>query len=373
MIEIYWFVVIAAIVLGLILPQQGKRKKYYIVIMAIIHTFICGFRYQYLTGDLQAYHNIYVSMPQYGWLSDEVLQGGRNAGFYMFMKLIAMLTGSNYQAFLFIVATIIEFAITLLIYKYSPRSWLSYLIWNCVGFYIFGFSAVKQALSMAFIVFAMICILERMQMRFVLSVLIAGFIHAPAFAFLPAYWLAKRRINRSMIGLYIIAAGVIFAFRDEIVVFVSEYYYEESTMEILQFGTEGLGGRFFLIVLILICGVLLKGFREKEFESLFHIIVISAIFQMFSVYNNVFTRFADYYFQFSVLFIPMIFYPGIHLERVNKTYMNAKLCFNDRSITFLVMVLTVVLLWYYQYTCLGVPVANPIDDYLNFRFMWDVK
>ena len=44
MIEIYWFIAIAAIVLGLLLPQQGKKKIYYIVIMAAIHTFVCGFR-----------------------------------------------------------------------------------------------------------------------------------------------------------------------------------------------------------------------------------------------------------------------------------------------------------------------------------------
>ena len=371
--SIYWIIVALDTRSRVVMPQQGIKRKYYIIIMAIIHAFVCGFRYQYLTGDLQTYHNIYVTLPQYGWLSDAVLQEGRNTGFYIFMKLIAMLTNGNYQAFLLIVSIIIEIAVGLMIYKYSPRPWLSYLVWNCAGFYIFGFSAVKQALSMAFIVFAMICILENKAKYFVLFVLIAGFIHAPAFAFLPAYWLAKRRINMWMIGGYIAAAGIIFAFRDQIIVFVSEYYYEEETMELLQFGSEGFGGRFFLIVLILICGALLKGFREKEFESLFHIIVVSAIFQMFSVYNNVFTRFADYYFQFSVLFIPLIFYQGVHQERMNRTFMGAKLRFNDRSITFFVIVLTAALLVYYQYTSLGVSISNPVDDYLNFRFMWDVK
>ena len=371
--SIYWIIVAAVVFLGLVMPQQGANRKYYIITMAVGHTFVCGFRYQYLTGDLQSYHNTYVSLTNYGWLSDEVIQEGRNTGFQMFMKLVGILTNNNYQIFLLIVAVIIEVAVALLIYNYSSRPWISYLVWNCLGFYIFGFSAVKQALSMAFVVFAMICILENKAKYFVLSVLIAGFIHAPAFAFLPAYWLAKRRINMWMIGGYIAAAGIIFAFRDQIVVFVSEYYYEEETMELLQFGSEGFGGRFFLIVLILICGVLLKGFREKEFESLFHIIVVSAIFQMFSVYNNVFTRFADYYFQFSVLFIPLIFYQGVHQERMNRTFMGAKLRFNDRSSTFFVIVLTAALLVYYQYTSLGVSISNPVDDYLNFRFMWDVK
>ena len=368
--SIYWIIVVLVIVLGMIMPQQGSKRKYYIIIMAIIHAFVCGFRYQYLTGDLQTYHNVYVTLPNFSWFSEEVIQEGRNTGFYMFMKLIAMLTNSNYQIFLLVVAIIIEFSVALLIYKYSPLPWLSYLVWNCVGFYIFGFSAIKQALSMAFIVFAMICILESKVQYFMISVLIAGFIHAPAFAFLPAYWLAKRRINKWMIGVYIAAAGIIFLFRDQIVVFVSEYYYEEETMELLQFGTEGFGNRFFMIVLVLVCGVLMKGFREKAFESLFHIIVVSAIFQMFSVYNNVFTRFADYYFQFSVLFIPLIFYHGIQKNQENKYYMQPMLLFNNRSITFLVIILTVVLIWYYQYTCLGTTIANPVDDYLNFRFMW---
>ncbi len=371
--SIYWIIVAFVIVLGMIMPQQGIKRKYYIIIMAIIHAFVCGFRYQYLTGDLQTYHNVYVTLPNYGWFSEEVIQEGRNTGFYMFMKLIAMITNSNYQIFLLVVAIIIEISVALLIYKYSPRPWLSYLVWNCVGFYIFGFSAVKQALSMAFIVFAMICILESKAKYFIISVLIAGFIHAPAFAFLPAYWLAKCRINMWTIGMYLVAAGIIFAFRDQIVVFVSEYYYEEETMELLQFGTEGFGGRFFMIVLVLVCGVLMKGFKEKEFESLFHIIVISAIFQMFSVYNNVFTRFADYYFQFSILFIPLIFSPGIHKEKVNTSYMHAKLLFNDRSIRLLLVVLTVILLWYYYYTCLGQTISYSVDNYLDFRFMWDVK
>ena len=78
--SIYWIIVAIVIILGMIMPQQGREKKYYIFVMATIHAFVCGFRYQYLTGDLQTYHNIYVTLPQYGWFSDEVLQEGRNAG-----------------------------------------------------------------------------------------------------------------------------------------------------------------------------------------------------------------------------------------------------------------------------------------------------
>ena len=56
--SIYWIIVALVIVLGMVMPQQGIKRKYYIIIMAIIHAFVCGFRYQYLTGDLQTYHNV---------------------------------------------------------------------------------------------------------------------------------------------------------------------------------------------------------------------------------------------------------------------------------------------------------------------------
>ena len=97
MIEIYWFIVIAVILLGLVMPQQGVNRKYYITIMCIIHSFICGFRYHNLTGDLIVYHTTYSSLANYGWLSEEVIQGGRNSGFYLFMKLVATLSNYNYQ------------------------------------------------------------------------------------------------------------------------------------------------------------------------------------------------------------------------------------------------------------------------------------
>lgn len=371
-IKIYYYIIAAVVLLGIFMPQEGRNRKNYIIIMAVLHTFVCGFRYQFLTGDLQKYQWNYKDYLNYGWFSDEIIQEGRNTGFQMFMKLISTFTNGNFQIFLLIVAIIIESAVAVLIYRYSPKPWLSYLVWNCLGFYIFGFSAIKQALAMALIMYAMVGILENDPKRFLIYTLLAGFVHMPALAFLPAYWLSKRKINVITILSYIGVAGVIYVFRNSIVSFISELYYEEETIDLFQNTSDGLGGRFFLIVLILVCGIVLKGFREKNFESIFNMIVVAAIFQMFSGFDNVFTRFADYYFQFSILYIPMLFYEAKGNVPYNRTYMQPLLLFEERSIQLLIMALTVILVWYYYTTCLGVPIANPVDDYLNFRFMWDV-
>ena len=53
--SIYWILVAVVIGMGLIMPQEGYYRKYYVGIMAVLHAFVCGFRYMYLTGDLRNY------------------------------------------------------------------------------------------------------------------------------------------------------------------------------------------------------------------------------------------------------------------------------------------------------------------------------
>lgn len=369
--EIYYYIVAAIVVFAVFMPQEGSKRKRYIVVMAALHTFVCGFRYMYLTGDLRKYASDYYTIVNQGWFSNEVFQGGRNAGFFWLMKLVSTITNGNFQIFLILLAIIIEVVFAVFVYKYSPRPWLSYLVWNCMGFYVSGFSAIKQALAMAFVMCAMMAIFEENSKKFLLFTLIAAAIHMPAIAFFPAYWLAKNKINVVTVMGYLAISGAIYLFRTQLVISLGAIYYEEEQLEMFNIA-GGLGGRFFVIVLLLLCGIILKGFKEKNFQNVFHMIVIAAIFQMFSSFDNVFTRFADYYFQFAVLYIPMIFYEARNNVKLNKRYMKAVLPFNQRSMRAFVVVLVVALIGYYQITCLGQTITYAPDDYLSFKFMWDV-
>ena len=46
--------------------------------------------------------------------------------------------------------------------------------------------------------------------------------------------------------------------------------------------------------------------------------------------------------------------------------------FNRKSIKIIIILLTLILVWWYYRTTLSVTISNEIDNYLNFRFMWDV-
>ena len=158
-VKVYYYMVAAVLGFGLLLPQHGRQKKIYITLMAILHTFVCGWRYMYLTGDLRKYAWGYYTIPEFGWFSEEVFNGGRNFGFFWLQKLFSTWTDGDFQIFLIFIAIVTELAVAIIIYRYSPAPWLSYLLWNCFAFYVFGFSAIKQALAMGLLMLAFVGIM----------------------------------------------------------------------------------------------------------------------------------------------------------------------------------------------------------------------
>ena len=295
-VKIYYYMVLAVLGFAIFLPQHGRRRKSYIVLMAALHTFVCGWRYMYLTGDLRKYAWGYYTIADSGWFSADVFNEGRNFGFFWLQKLFSQLTDGDFQVFLIFIAIVIEIAVAVIIYRYSPAPWLSYLIWNCFGFYIFGFSAIKQALAMGLLMFAFIGIMENRPKQFLVWTLLAGCVHAPALIFLPAYWIARSRLNTRKLLLYAACAAAIFLFRNQIVQFISDFYYDETDYMV----NDRVGGRFLMIAALLLAGLLLRGFSGRDFSRLFNLIVVAAILQMFSGFDNVFSRLTDYYFQFLI-------------------------------------------------------------------------
>lgn len=367
-IKVYYYMVAAVLGGGILLPQHGKRKKVYIALMAVLHTFLCGWRYMYLTGDLRKYAWGYYTITESGWFSEDVLNEGRNFGFFWLQKLFSTLADGDFQVFLIFIAIVTELAVAVIIYRYSPAPWLSYLLWNCFGFYIFGFSAIKQALAMALVMLAFTGIMEEKPRRFLFWTLLAGCVHTPALAFLPAYWLAKSRLSIQKLIAYAVSAGLVFLFRNRIVIFISGFYYEETDFMV----NEHVGGRFLMIVALLVVGVILRGFSGKDFSKLFNLVFIAALIQMFSGFDNVFSRLADYYFQFLILYLPMMFYPETD-EPLRGRRQIQHLALTHRQRTAALICVALLAGIYYHQLTLDQNITVESDNYLNYRFCWEVK
>lgn len=366
-VKIYYYIVAAILVLGVLMPQWGRSRTRYVTLMAILHAFICGWRYMYLHGDLYMYSATYYQNMDKGWFDPDVFQEGRNFGFYWLQKVIANWTDGDFQVFLIFIAIVTELAVMMVILRYSPYPVLSFLLWDCFGFYVFGFIIIRQALAMALLMFAFCAMMERHLGRYLLMVALAGTIHAPALIFLPAYWLVKNRLSVMKMVNYAIVALIIFKARNPIVEFISEFYYEETDFAV----NSAVGGRFMMIVAMIAAGVLLRGFVGRDFNVLLNLMVVAAIVQMFSGFDNVFTRLTDYYFQFVILYLPMMFYPEMDIERGDyRGTKYVRLSQHERAIALLGVVLLAIL--YYHVTMLNVHIELAVDDYLNYRFCWEV-
>ena len=366
--NIYLSIVVAGLVLGYLMPQTGTKRKQYILLMTLILVFVSGFRNPHLTGDLLKYHTTYKRMGNAVW-SDAVLWNhGKNFGFHYLLKGIYILSGGNYQFLLILISSVIHGILGYMIHRYSPAPWMSYLVWSCLGFYIFGFSALKQSLAMAFVMLSFDAIVRQNMAYFLVCMAIAGAIHLPSLIFFPAYGLCRIKVSPSMVLLYFLSGFLLFLFKNPFVAFLKEFYYEDSVF----FTFSGkLGNRFVLILGLSLFSLLFSGLQHPHIEKLFSIMAVSAMLQMFSGFDNVFTRMTDFYFQLSVLYLPMLFLcPESPPPR---RAILPVFPFNTRSRMLMAMCLCLFLIWFYYTYNLNITITYAMDDYLNYRFMWDVK
>ena len=361
----YYLLLVAIMALGILMPQGSKDRKKYIVIMAVLHSLLSGLRHPYLTGDMQTYCYNYWHIADDGWFSKEVFQEGRNFGFNWILKFFSTLFDGDFQVFLIAVAMFIEIVVAYLIYKYSPLPWLSFLVWNCMGFYTFGFSAVKQSIAMGLIMIAFIGIMEEKPKLFTLFTILAVFVHKPAFIFIPAYHLSKRKFNLQTLLMYICGTIVVFINKNQIVKLMQDFYYEENIVG----ESADLGGRFFLILLFVIAGFALKGFDGKYFSKVANLIIIAAVLQIFSGFDNVFTRLTDYYLQFLILFIPLSF-ADYNDKKLNGIGEGIRLDISPKQRFVIIIFLVMFLLWFYNRCYIDIDIIA-VDDYTNYRFFWE--
>ena len=361
----YYLLLAAIIVFGILMSQGTKDRKQYIVIMAVLHSLLSGLRHQQLTGDMQTYCYNYWHINESGWFSDEVFQGGRNFGFNWLLKFFSTLSDGEFQVFLIVTAIFIEVVVAYLIYKYSPLPWLSFLVWNCMGFYVTGFNIIKQSIAMALIMIAFVGIMEEKPKRFLIFTILAGFVHQPALIFLPAYFLSKQRFTLKTLIIYLCSAVVVFINKNQIVELMQDFYYEEGIIG----DSSALGGRFALIILFLIAGFALNGFNSKYFSKVANLIIVAAVLQMFSGFDNVFTRLTDYYLQLLIIFIPLAFvdYTDEKLEDIGE---GISLDISQKQRFLIIIFLSAFLVWFYKTYYIDVDIII-YDDYTNYRFFWE--
>lgn len=321
--SIYHWLVILIVALSVLLGGNRKHNAAYIIVAFILLFCIQGLRDGATIGNdaRTSYRTQFNSMVDEEWedlggLRDWAhLPSGdeeesirtRNIALPWLMKLVSDLTDGDYQWFVAVVALIVLGALAFLIYRYSTSPVQSILYYLGILLFTFQMNATKQSVAMSLILLAFIAIVDQRPYLFLLLVLFASMFHFPALIFLPAYWVARMRVDRGYLLFLALLFLVIYFFRDWIVKTMADAYYntEMETNSHLRF----LANKVVVMLIVLIVALLIRPPlpEDRVYCILLEFLGIAAAIQTFAGYNNVFERLADYYFQFSVLLIPMIF------------------------------------------------------------------
>ena len=374
------FVIQIVLILFFGLLFRNDKKKFLISAFIVLF-FVMAFRDSIIVGNDSAtsYYGQFLGAQN----ADLVWP---NPGLPFVMKGVRLFTG-DYQWFIIISAVWICFAYCRLLIKYSENGFISVMWFMGMLFYTFLFSVLKQAWAMAFLCFAFDAVMQKRPVRFLLLVGLATLFHFPALVFLPAYWIAKLKINRAFPVLMFGTLVIVFIFRAQFLNLMI-LAYSKGAEESYHSSTAFFGTKFILMLLILgyaLYRYFKVGKGNEIFSALLYFMGLAAVFQTFCFYNNTFERLADYYYQFSILFMPLILIressdiemvDKLDQDRINNASNSSatvakkrirNYTINDIDIsTILAVVLTVFCVWRF------ISYVGTETSYLTpFYFFWD--
>lgn len=358
------FVIMAITLLYALGVKTKSNKKRCILAVTVILACFSGFR-SWRMGDMRHYCWAYLETNLPDWQL-QFVESGDTAGLQLFYRFFGQM-GFGFEVCVFVAAAFSAIVLGILVFRYSTSPFWSYVMYLSMGFYLGSMNTLKQAIAMGFIVLAMIAILDRKPLRFILFVAAGTLFHTPAMVFLIAYPFANKKVNWSYFFLIALMVGAVFFFRDQIIDVLTDVYYEGAVeLEAVEF----MGGKVFMMASILAIAVILRPLNRFDtiYCQIFNVFVLAVVAQSFSVYDNVFTRLADYFFQFIVLLIPMMlqsyklqvrFHPN-HKSQIR--YWNPKVLFVGQ------LMLCAFALWFYMSTING---STALLD--EFQFFWQAE
>ncbi len=271
-------------------------------------------------------------------------------GFRILNWIIINYISSNPQIFLAIIAAIEIGLIGFTFYKQSSNIILSYLVFACLGLYIFGFSGLRQILGVSITFFAFNFINCTKPYKFIIFVLLACTMHKSSILFLPAVLFRKSSLPFSKTIFYILGIIIVLPVLMPIIQFFSVLLYGKEKYGDYEGGAYGLFLLFIFMFFYSYSCVLKTKEKIDKMTRLRWMALFAVFFQSSGILSaGALARIAYSYSIFFSLLLPMT------LEFTPKNYKYI-------SKTFVIM----FLLFFFFYTNKG--------GFLNvipYRFFWE--
>lgn len=318
---VYHWLVVLVLLLAHLMHGERKRNLKYILLATALLFCVYGLRDTYTVGvdNTSSYLHHFERMEEQDWedlpglddwlrsaKTDEDGEGRtRNIAFEWLLKIGYEWLDGDYQLLITIISVFVMIVFAHFIYRYSPSPVQSVLLYFGLLYFTFNFSALKQSIAMAFVLLAVDAVTDRRVIRFLALTLAASMFHFPALVFLPAYWISKMRLGRSYLIFLAILLFVTYYFRDQLVEWMTDTY----DTEVYDYGKRFLGNKVIIMLAIIFSALVIRppDPEDRVYNTFLLLMGVAVAIQTFTNYNNTFERLADYYFQFSVVFIPMVF------------------------------------------------------------------
>ena len=321
--SVYHWLVVLILLCGLFMRGQRNGNYKFILISAVLLFCVLGLRDAYSIGNdsSSSYLHQFQRMEgkewsdlggPFDWVQDLEAQTGKddkNAGLQYVMKLVYDLTDGDYQVFVALIGFFVILANAHLVKKYSPAPLQSVLYFLGLLYFTFHFNALKQSVAMVFILYSFDAIVDRRPVKFLFLLALASIFHYPSLVFLPAYWIGNMKLGRNYIFLLSLLLALVFLFRDRIVEFMADAYYGEDSGHAVTTDTRFFMNKVIVMLVIIAAALVIRPPHpsDRVYCSLLALMGIATVLQTFAAYGNIFERLADYYFQFSIVFIPLVF------------------------------------------------------------------
>lgn len=198
------------IILTLILPKVKKiSKKYYCLIIGLLMTLIVGFRDINMgMGDTaKIYISIFDSLSKLSFRDSFIFIQSADIEivFYMMTRIYIFFT-SNVRIYLILLAIPINFCVSRMIYKYSDKPSLSFIMYIALNYFAFSFTLLRHCIALAILILSYDFLKEKKLRKFLITVFIAGLFHRTAWIFSIAYIVNYIKFDEKKNIIYIIVS-----------------------------------------------------------------------------------------------------------------------------------------------------------------------
>lgn len=249
------------------------------------------------TGYLQSFE----VLTRYPWNQLLVWQGYLNyePGYILLNKLLGMLW-QNRQFFLAVCAFLSLLPVGGLIEKRSCSPVLSWVIYLALPIFEILYSGLRQGIALGLCALALVHILDRKPLRFVLTVLCASLFHDSCLVFLVAYPIFGVRATPALRVGSIFAVPVVFVLRGRLFSLAAGLFGNYGA------DNNGAFGLMLLFVLIYVLCCLFVREEDPEQRGLLNIFYLCCICQVFASVSSLALRIGYYFILPLVLLLPRV-------------------------------------------------------------------